>query len=73
MPAPRELLTLDAYRAEVAALVTDYELSVLGTGVDVVIRPPDAALAQMGDFVRAMHEKSGLLVELEQAGRPQAT
>jgi oligoribonuclease len=46
---------------EVAALVTDYELTVLGTGVDVVIRPPDAALAQMGDFVREMHTGSGLL------------
>ena len=46
---------------EVAALVTDAELNVLGTGVDVVIRPPDEALQQMGDFVRSMHEKSGLL------------
>ena len=50
---------------EVAALVTDYELTVLGEGVDVVIRPPDAALAQMGDFVREMHTASGLLDELE--------
>jgi oligoribonuclease len=46
---------------EVAALVTDFELTVLGEGVDVVIRPPDAALAQMGDFVRSMHTTSGLL------------
>ena len=46
---------------EVAALVTDAELNVLGTGVDVVIRPPDEALEQMGDFVRSMHENSGLL------------
>ena len=29
---------------EVAALVTDFDLQVLGDGVDVVIRPPDAAL-----------------------------
>lgn len=50
---------------EVAALVTDAELNVLGDGVDVVIKPPAAALAQMGDFVRAMHEKSGLLPLLE--------
>jgi oligoribonuclease len=49
---------------EVAALVTDYELTVLGEGVDVVIRPPDAALAQMGDFVREMHTGSGLLDQL---------
>ena len=49
---------------EVAALVTDFELNVLGEGVDVVIRPPDAALAQMGDFVRGMHTRSGLIDEL---------
>jgi len=49
---------------EVAALVTDYELTVLGEGVDVVIRPPEAALAQMNDFVRDMHTSSGLLDEL---------
>ncbi|CAN5809930.1 oligoribonuclease [soil metagenome] len=46
---------------EVATLVTDFELTVLGEGVDLVIRPPEAALAQMGDFVRQMHVDSGLL------------
>lgn len=46
---------------EVAALVTDGQLNVLGEGIDVVIKPSDAALEQMGDFVREMHEKSGLL------------
>nr|WP_269449960.1 oligoribonuclease [Auraticoccus cholistanensis] len=50
---------------EVAALVTDGELNVLGEGIDVVIRPPAAALEQMGDFVREMHTGSGLLAELE--------
>ena len=49
---------------EVAALVTDFELNQLGDGVDVVIRPPDAALEQMDDFVRSMHTTSGLLEEL---------
>jgi oligoribonuclease len=49
---------------EVAALVTDYDLEVLGEGVDIVVRPDDAALEQMGDFVRSMHETSGLLEEL---------
>ena len=46
---------------EVAALVTDYDLNVLGDGVDLIIRPPDEALAQMDDFVRDMHTSSGLL------------
>ncbi|GAB2493412.1 oligoribonuclease [Luteococcus sediminum] len=49
---------------EVAALVTDSELNVQGEGVDVLIKPSDEALAQMGDFVREMHTKSGLLDEL---------
>jgi oligoribonuclease len=57
-------LTADAL-VEVAALVTDFELNQLGEGVDLVIRPPEAALAQMGDFVRQMHTSSGLLDELE--------
>lgn len=49
---------------EVAALVTDDELNVLGDGVDVVIKPSEEALAQMDDFVRNMHVESGLLPEL---------
>lgn len=46
---------------EVAALVTDADLTVLGDGVDVVIRPPDESLEQMPEIVRAMHTTSGLL------------
>ncbi|MFZ0530931.1 MAG: oligoribonuclease [Propionicimonas sp.] len=50
---------------EVAALVTDSQLNVLGEGITVVIKPSDQALAQMGDFVRTMHAKSGLLPLLD--------
>jgi oligoribonuclease len=50
---------------EVAALVTDFELNVLGDGVDVVIKPPPEALTQMNDVVRHMHTDSGLLDELD--------
>ncbi|WP_344321318.1 oligoribonuclease [Streptomyces macrosporus] len=50
---------------EVAALVTDSELNVLGDGVDIVIRPPAEALETMPDVVREMHTASGLLDELE--------
>jgi oligoribonuclease len=50
---------------EVAALVTDSELTVLGDGIDVVIKPPAASLEQMIDVVRDMHTASGLLTELE--------
>ncbi len=49
---------------EIAVVVTDSELNVLGEGVEVVISPPDEALAQMNDFVRNMHTTSGLLEDL---------
>ncbi len=50
---------------EVAALVTDFDLNVLGEGVDIIIKPPPEAVDQMIEFVRTMHESSGLLEELE--------
>ncbi|MBZ6137889.1 MULTISPECIES: oligoribonuclease [Streptomyces] len=50
---------------EVAALVTDSELNILGDGVDIVVRPPEAALETMPDVVREMHTASGLLTELD--------
>jgi oligoribonuclease len=50
---------------EVAALVTDFDLNVLGDGVDLIIKPSSGSLDQMGDFVRTMHQKSGLLTELD--------
>lgn len=50
---------------EVAALVTDFDLNVLGDGIDVIIKPPAEALEQMVPFVREMHERSGLLEELD--------
>ena len=50
---------------EVAALVTDFDLNVLGDGIDIVIKPPAEALVQMDPYVRTMHERSGLLDELD--------
>jgi oligoribonuclease len=50
---------------EVAALVTDFELNVLGEGVDVVVKPPQEAIDQMDEFVRNMHTVSGLLDALD--------
>lgn len=46
---------------EVACIVTDAQLNPLDDGIEVVIKPPAAALAQMDDFVTNMHVKSGLL------------
>lgn len=48
---------------EVAALVTDANLTVLGHGVDLVIHADDEVLDGMPDIVREMHEKSGLTEE----------
>ncbi|HEU0257356.1 MAG TPA: oligoribonuclease [Microbacteriaceae bacterium] len=49
---------------EVAVIVTDFALTVLDAGLDLIIKPGDAALAHMDDFVRAMHTTSGLLDEI---------
>ena len=57
-------LTADAL-IEVAALVTDFDLNVLGVGVDLVVKPPAEAISQMDPYVRTMHERSGLLAELD--------
>jgi oligoribonuclease len=52
---------------EVAALVTDPDLNVLGEGVDLVIHADDAALDAMPDVVRDMHAKSGLTEEVRRS------
>lgn len=49
---------------EIAVIVTDFELTVLDPGLSLVIRPSEAALGRMSDFVRAMHQGSGLLADL---------
>lgn len=49
---------------EIAALVTDSELNVLGEGVDIVIGAPDEALDSMNDVVQEMHRSSGLTEEI---------
>ena len=62
-----EMTGLDLERdalIEVAALVTDSDLTVLGEGVDVVIACDAQALESMPDVVREMHTASGLLDEL---------
>jgi oligoribonuclease len=62
-----EMTGLDLVRdalIEVAVLVTDGDLNVLGEGVDLVIRPPAEATEQMSDVVRRMHTTSGLIDQL---------
>ncbi|EIF00116.1 oligoribonuclease [Saccharomonospora glauca] len=52
---------------EIAVLVTDAELNVLGEGVDLVIHADDEALANMPDVVRDMHARSGLTEEVRRS------
>ena len=49
---------------EIAALVTDADLNVLGEGIDVVIHADDEALNGMVDVVARMHSRSGLTEEV---------
>ncbi|HEY2812475.1 MAG TPA: oligoribonuclease [Acidimicrobiales bacterium] len=62
-----EMTGLDPSRhviVEIATLVTDDELTVLGEGLDIVVHQPAEALGPMDDFVREMHTSSGLLDEI---------
>lgn len=58
---------------EIAALVTDAELNVLGDGVDVVIHTDDAALNGMVEVVARMHKSSGLTEEVRTSTTDLAT
>jgi oligoribonuclease len=49
---------------EIAVLVTDADLNILGDGVDVVIHADDAAMSSMLDVVTEMHTRSGLIDEV---------
>jgi oligoribonuclease len=49
---------------EIAVIITDFELNLLHPGLALVMNPGDNALANMGEFVRTMHEASGLLPEI---------
>ena len=63
-----EMTGLDLDRhviVEIAALVTDDDLQPVDDGIDLIVHQPASALAEMDDFVRTMHTKSGLLPEIE--------
>ena len=49
---------------EIAVLVTDSELNILGDGLDMVIHADDAHLNSMIDVVTEMHTRSGLIEEV---------
>ncbi len=58
---------------EIAVLVTDSELNILGDGLDVVIHAGDEALSSMVDVVAQMHTKSGLIEEVRASTTDVAT
>jgi oligoribonuclease len=63
-----EMTGLDVIRhriVEIAVLVTDAALEPLDEGIDVVVHQDAAALAEMDDYVRAMHTRSALLPAIE--------
>jgi len=63
-----EMTGLDIRRhviVEIAALVTDSNLEPLDAGIDVIVHQPPEALAEMDEYVRAMHTKSSLIPAIE--------
>jgi oligoribonuclease len=59
-----EMTGLDPSRhviVEIATIVTDDELNVVGDGLDLVVHQPPEALVEMDEVVRTMHSSSGLL------------
>ena len=58
---------------EIAALVTDADLNILGDGIDVVIHADEAALSSMIDAVADMHSRSGLIDEVKASAVDMAT
>jgi oligoribonuclease len=63
---------------EIACIVTDASLAPLDDGIQLIVHADADALARMGDYVREMHTKSGLLPEIasstiEVAAAEQAT
>ncbi len=63
-----EMTGLDPARhtiVEIAALVTDDDLTIIEEGPDLVVHASPEELAQMDDVVRNMHTTSGLLADME--------
>ena len=50
---------------EIAVVITTEQLELVDPGLQLVIRPSAAALANMNEFVTNMHTESGLILELE--------
>lgn len=65
-----EMTGLDVHRhviVEIAALVTDADLNILGEGVDLVVHATEEELAEMDDFVTNMHNENGLAAQIRES------
>ncbi|HCD3016140.1 oligoribonuclease [Corynebacterium striatum] len=65
-----EMTGLDPKRhviVEVAAIITDGNLNVIGEGIDLVVHATEAELAEMDAFVTNMHANSGLDKEIRES------
>lgn len=65
-----EMTGLDVHRhviVEIAALITDADLNILGEGVDLVVHATEAELAEMDDFVTNMHNENGLADKIRES------
>ena len=63
-----EMTGLDPTRhtiIEIASLVTDDNLAIVEEGPDLVVHAVPAQLAEMDEYVRTMHTRSGLLAAME--------
>ena len=63
-----EMTGLDPTRhtiVEIATLITDDDLQLVEEGPDLVVHATPEQLADMDDFVRTMHTRSGLLAAIE--------
>ncbi|MEY3728558.1 MAG: hypothetical protein RL315_173 [Actinomycetota bacterium] len=49
---------------EIAVLVTDSDLNIIGDGVDLVIKASPEQISGMNEFVTKMHTDSGLITEI---------
>lgn len=65
-----EMTGLDTSRhviVEVAALITDGNLNIIGDGLDMVVHATEAELAEMDEFVTNMHSENGLLAQIKES------
>lgn len=60
------------YILEIASVVTDADLNVLGEGPDLVIHQPEEVLDGMNDWCKVHHGESGLTRQVQESAISQA-